>query len=195
MLGSFRTRRVLVMRASSRNEIDGFGLFLRTTGCLDAPSTAPRPRGLRRGCQQQFRTMVNPGSLFTWCCAHSLSLLGPDSAAESPPTPRSLRHPPLDRGLLIGAQQRQETCPLSSPSSRPSLYPLPPAHHVVIVRVSVVCGLARGIRLCCVSDVLQPQACSDARFSLLRWTQHCCSRKGKYSSTKCNSRKNRNLRS
>ena len=68
----------------------------------------------------------------------------------------------------------------------------PPAHHVVIVRVSVVSGLARGIRLCCVTDVLQPQAGSGCRFSLLCWTQHCCSRKGKYLSTTCIVQQNTN---
>ena len=62
---------------------------------------------------------------------------------------------------------------------------LPPTHHVVIVRVSVTSGFARGIRLCFVSDVLQPQASSASCRSSLRWTQHCCSRKGKCSSTKC----------
>ena len=96
---------------------------------------------------------------------------------------------------VCGGEQSRQYLPAlphlpSYPSSRPSLYPLPPAHHVVIVRVSVVCGLARGIRLCCVTDLLQPQACSAARNSLLCWTQHCCSRKGKYSSTKCSSKQN-----
>ena len=66
---------------------------------------------------------------------------------------------------------------------------LPPTHHVVIVRVSVASGFARGIRLCFVSDVLQPQASSACRSSL-RWTQHCCSLKGKCSSTKCSAQQN-----
>ena len=36
--------------------------------------------------------------------------------------------------------------------------------------------------------VLQPEAYSVSHASSLRWTQHCCSRKGKCSSTKCSPR-------
>ena len=39
--------------------------------------------------------------------------------------------------------------------------------HVVIVRVSVASGFARGIRLCFVSDVLQPQASSSFVYLLV----------------------------
>ena len=93
----------------------------------------------------------------------------------------------------VGSTYRPASPPLFVPFFQS--FPLSPPTSTPRRHCACLCRLCAcsGIRLRCVSDVLQPQAHSAYRCSLPR-TQHCCSRKDKYSSTKCSYEQNPNLR-